>query len=118
MTIEPKILEELKSALIREKDDLEKNLGRIAKPIDQKKGDYETSFEVIGTDKEDNATEVEEYSDNFPVEATLEKKLQNVIEALGKIEKGNYGICENCQQEISIERLKANPSAKTCTQCK
>jgi DnaK suppressor protein len=118
MTIDPKILDELKSLLIKEKNELEKNLATIAKPVNAKKGDYETSFEDIGTDRDDNATEVEQYADNLPVEATLEKKLQEVLEALEKIEKGIYGICENCQQEIDIERLKINPSAKTCVKCK
>jgi RNA polymerase-binding protein DksA len=118
MTIEPKILEEIKASLLKEKGELEENLGRIAKPVNEKKGDYETSFDNIGTDREDNATEVEEYSENLPVEKTLEKKLQDIIGALERIEKGTYGICANCQQEIDIERLKVNPSAKTCIKCK
>jgi len=118
MALEPKILAELKSSLLKEKEELEKNLERIAKPVNEKKGDYETTFENIGTDREDNATEVEEYSENFPIEKTLEKKLQDVIESLEKMEKGTYGICANCQQEIDIERLKINPSARICIKCK
>jgi len=117
MAIDPKILNELKEALLKEKAELEADLKRIAKPVDAPRGDYETSFDEVGTDREDNTTEVEEYADNLPVEMTLEKKLKDVIDALGKIEKGTYGICENCNQEIDIERLKANPSARTCIKC-
>ena len=117
MTIDPKTLAELKASLLAKKEELEKNLNRIAKPVDLKKGDYETSFDEIGNDREDNTTEVEEYTDNLPVEITLEEKLQDVLDALQKMEDGTYGTCENCQQEISIERLKANPSAKTCISC-
>jgi hypothetical protein len=68
MTIEAKILKELETALIKEKNDLEKGLAGIAKPVDKKEGDYVPSFEEIGTDRDDNATEVEQYSDNLPVE--------------------------------------------------
>lgn len=118
MTIDPKTLTELKEALLTEKLELEENLNRIAKPIDAKTGNYETSFEEIGNDREDNTTEVEEYTDNLPVEIALEKKLQDIILALSKMDKGTYGVCENCQQEIAIERLKANPSAQTCIVCK
>jgi DnaK suppressor protein len=118
MTIEPKVLSELKEALLQEKTKLEENLGRIAKPLDKKAGDYETSFEDIGTDREDNTTEVEQYTDNLPVEITLEKKLQDIIDALKKMDDGTYGICANCNQEIDIERLRANPAAKTCISCK
>lgn len=118
MTIDKKTLEELKSQLLKEKEELEKNIGRIARPVDKEEGDYETTFDDIGNDRDDNATEVDQYSDNLSVETTLEKKLQDVIDALERMENGTYGICENCQKEISIERLKANPSAKTCISCK
>jgi len=118
MAIDPKTLSEIKESLLAEKAELESNLNRIAKPIDAKAGDYETTFDEVGTDREDNTTEAEEYVDNLPVEITLEKKLQDVILALSKMEEGTYGICENCKQEIDIERLRVNPSAKTCIACK
>ncbi len=115
--MEKNVQNELKALLLKEKADLEENLARIARPVDKEKGDYETTFGEIGTDREDNTTEVEEYTDNLPVEATLEKKLQDVIGALERIEKNTYGFCENCKKEIDIERLRANPSAKTCIKC-
>lgn len=114
MTIDAKTLDQLKKILLEEKKELEENLGRIARTIDKKEGDYETSFEELGTDKEDNATEVDQYTQNLPVETALEKKLQDVILALDKMEKGTYGKCENCRADIPIERLKANPSARIC----
>ena len=115
--MEQNIIDEMKSALLKEKGGLEENLLRIAKPLDKEEGDYETSFNEIGNDREDNATEVEEYSGNLSVEVTLEKRLQEIIEALERIEKGTYGFCEDCQKEIGIERLRANPAAKTCIKC-
>lgn len=117
MVIDSKTLVELKQALIAEKAELESSLNRIAKPVDAETGDYETTFTEVGNDREDNTTEVEEYTDNLPVELALEKKLQTIITALAKMEKGTYGICDNCKKEISIERLRANPSAQTCTKC-
>jgi RNA polymerase-binding protein DksA len=118
MKIDEKTLNELKGMLLQEKKELEGNLNRIARPVNAKGGDYETSFDELGSDKEDNATEVDEYSQNVSVETTLEKRLQEIIEALEGIENGTYGKCENCDADIPIERLKVNPSAKTCLQCK
>ena len=118
MTLDQKVLAELKDALLKEKAELENNLGKIAKPSGETNGDYETSFEDIGTDKDDNATEVDQYTQNLSIENTLEKKLQTILEALEKMEKGKYGQCEKCGQDIPVERLRANPSAKTCTICK
>lgn len=110
-------LKELNALLLEEKNKLEQNISRIARPIDKSEGDYETAFDEIGHDRDDNATEVDQYSDNLPVEATLEQKLQETIAALEKIQKGTYGICEKCQKPIELDRLRANPSAKTCTNC-
>lgn len=115
--MDSKTLAELKTSLLTEKIRLEKDLEKIARPIDKRDGEYETNFERIGEDKDDNATEVEQYADNLPVETALENNLKKVIEALNKMENGTYGICENCDQEIDIERLKINPSAKTCIKC-
>ena len=41
----------------------------------------------------------------------------NILNALGKIEDGSYGICEMCGEEIPIKRLKAIPDARCCIAC-
>ena len=48
-------------------------------------------------------------------ESMLIKKIRNSLEA---IEKEEYGICEDCGEEISIERLKARPVTSFCIGCK
>ena len=46
------------------------------------------------------------------------KELKEIEEALQSIENGSYGICEMCDESISIGRLKAKPFAKFCTDCR
>jgi DnaK suppressor protein len=46
------------------------------------------------------------------------KLIAKIDEALEKIEKGTYGICELCGKEIEEERLKARPVASYCIECK
>ena len=48
-------------------------------------------------------------------ESMLIKKIRNSLEA---IENEEYGICEDCGEEISIERLKARPVTSFCIDCK
>lgn len=117
MPIEPKNLEELRNKLIDEKKRVENELSRIAKPTG-KSGNYETRFDNIGTDTDENATEVEEYSDNLALENTLEKELKKINSAIKKINNAGYGICKNCNQEIDIKRLQAYPAAENCIKCK
>jgi RNA polymerase-binding transcription factor DksA len=117
MAIDPKIVTELKNQLLEEKNKIEGELSRFAKPTDVP-GEYETQFEDIGTDVDENASEVEEYTDKLALENSLEKSLKDITDALNRISDGIYGTCDNCKQEIDIERLRAYPAARTCIKCK
>ena len=46
------------------------------------------------------------------------EKLRNIDEALLKIDEGEYGICEECEEDIPIGRLKVMPFAHYCVKCK
>ena len=48
-------------------------------------------------------------------ESFLIKKIRQSLE---DIETGEYGICEHCGEDISIERLKARPVTSFCIRCK
>ncbi|ABL00691.1 TraR/DksA family transcriptional regulator [Pelobacter propionicus] len=46
------------------------------------------------------------------------EKLHAIDEALLRIREGEYGICEECEEEIPLGRLKALPFARHCVRCK
>ena len=46
------------------------------------------------------------------------KLIDKINEALGRIENGNYGICEKCEEKISEGRLRARPVTTLCIECK
>jgi DnaK suppressor protein len=37
---------------------------------------------------------------------------------LARIEDGTFGICERCEDEISLKRLEARPVTTLCIRCK
>lgn len=43
--------------------------------------------------------------------------LQRINEALDHMDKGTYGICEDCGKEIDLERLEAIPYTTLCINC-
>jgi DnaK suppressor protein len=43
--------------------------------------------------------------------------LERVREALVRLEAGHYGFCDECEREISENRLRALPFAVRCTTC-
>jgi RNA polymerase-binding transcription factor DksA len=117
MAVDKKIQGELEKKLIQEKKDIENELAHFAKPTGIP-GDYATKFNDIGTDIDENASEVEEYTDNLALERSLEEHLKKVSYALAKLGAGGYGKCESCGREIEIDRLRAYPAAKRCVKCK
>ena len=115
-------LSELKTALLKEQDLLTKELETIAAPDPNLPGDWDIKHEEWGEDqitsKEELETgesvnESEEDMKNKVLSDRLELRLQEVNDALKRMDNGNYGICATCQKEIPLERLKANPAAST-----
>ncbi|MCA1797800.1 MAG: RNA polymerase-binding protein DksA [Geobacteraceae bacterium] len=41
-----------------------------------------------------------------------------IREALKRIDDGEFGICESCEEDISDSRLRARPVATLCIDCK
>lgn len=116
--MDKKSLEYFKDLLYQEKRDIIDTINRI----DGKT--YEGSFKesmgeisVYDNHPADIATETftEEQNLNFKNNEIF--ILKHIEEALDKIENGDYGVCNKCGREISIERLKMIPYTKHCVEC-
>jgi RNA polymerase-binding transcription factor len=46
------------------------------------------------------------------------KLIFKIQEALERLRDGEYGLCEECGEEIGIDRLKARPVTTLCIACK
>lgn len=111
-------IEQAKEKLEEKKKQLERELSSFATKDPGAKGDWDTKYpRVPEGDLEDAAGEVEEYSTKLHIEFSLEKQLKEINNALARIAKGKYGICESCTKEIPKERLLAVPESKYCTEC-
>jgi DnaK suppressor protein len=44
--------------------------------------------------------------------------LKKIDDAMARIESGTFGICEICEEEISVKRLEARPVTTMCIRCK
>lgn len=100
------------------KEDLEQELKAIADQSPKNKAEYDATFPDLGDKTDENAAEVAEYSANLTLENTLEKVLEDVNEAIGRLDKGVYGICKYCNKPIAEKRLIARPVSSACIDCK
>lgn len=45
------------------------------------------------------------------------QSIRDIQSALVRIDEGNYGVCDNCGENITSERLKVLPQALRCVNC-
>ncbi|MGD9504386.1 MAG: TraR/DksA family transcriptional regulator [Syntrophobacteraceae bacterium] len=77
-----------------------------------------------GGDSEDPKDIVDMASSQYAGEFTLRfqhrnrKLIREIMGALSRIEDGEFGVCEECGDDIGVERLKVQPMATLCVGCK
>ncbi len=106
-----KQIEELKETLEERRKKIDKNIQGSRESIDSLKD----------SECKDEYDYAEVSSDSFKegiIANQQIKELKEIDDALKRIEKGTYGICEMCDEAISIGRLRAKPFARFCTPCR
>lgn len=93
--------------LVNRRAELEHMIAEIEDRLDDPRS---ASFSEQAVEREDD--EVLEARGKFEYE-----ELQAIDAALARIKNDAYGICLNCQCEISDERLEAVPFATLCRKC-
>lgn len=97
------MLEEMKRSLMKEMQ------GRV-------KGETEGSKDE-GRDTYDLASDERDREINFILNDREREKLHAIDEALQRISDKTYGLCESCEGEIQLGRLKVLPFTRLCVRC-
>ncbi|MDO8435298.1 MAG: TraR/DksA C4-type zinc finger protein [bacterium] len=100
-----------------QKSHLQEELERVTLDLGNMSDKGGAKYEDMGSDEESNAQEVAQFDESVDATQQLRMLRDELEAALGRIEVGNYGICEQCKAEIPNERLEASPSARTCMAC-
>jgi len=111
-------IQQFKTQLEEQKQKLEEELARVAKPSKEHPGDWEPTLVDLNIQRstpEEMADKFEEMENAVAGEVELEKRLGEVRAALERITRGTYGVCAVCNEKIPEGRLQADPSVATCT---
>ena len=54
----------------------------------------------------------------FNVSEAQRQRIQDIDFALEQIEKGEYGVCMGCGEDISPRRMEVRPFSRYCIECK
>ncbi len=69
-------------------------------------------------DPTDRATAESDRNFELRIRDRERKLLAKVKEALERIENDEYGVCEECGEDIGVARLEARPVTTLCIHCK
>jgi len=106
-----------KEKLEKEHDLILKELETLGRKNPANPEDWEATEGVIDTDQADEtevADSMEQYENRKGILEQLEIRLSEIKKALDKIVNGTYGKCEISGEPIELDRLEANPAARTC----
>lgn len=93
-----------------------RELDRAKKLLEEQDSFSDPDRTVGNAELQDEAEEDRAHLETELELENVEETLEYVNKALEKMEDGTYGVCEECGQNISVERLKAVPEALVCVE--
>lgn len=107
-------LSSLRDALVEERDRLLEQVADLTQEagVDNWRGDGS------GDDPADRGTASSERETAASLSDHSRRQLDQIEEALRRIEQGSYGTCERCGKNIGYDRLEVLPQASLCMDCK
>ena len=108
MTIEEKEL--LKNIMSKEIDTLTQELKSIEKSLKPIKKDCSLDSIDHKMLKQDQNINIQRFEE-------IKKRLNRLKHAFLKVDTDEYGICKECEEDISLQRLKLIPESQYCVSC-
>lgn len=98
------------------KDELEDEKAMLEVKIDtlEQGEDFGSDIDSL----EEEADESEAWGNQTAASQVLRARLADIDLALEKIDKGGYGKCEECGEDISMEMLQVDSTSRLCRSCK
>lgn len=104
-------IKKIKETLEERRAEILSHAATVKEPV------YTISVEDL-PDEVDLASSESDQNMNIRLRDREQILLRKINKALQKIENGDYGVCESCEEEISIKRLQARPVTDYCIKCK
>ena len=108
-TIDPaavrRALEDLRAELVASAPDADAEVFHTRPDVAD--GSGETEHLVVAEQKEVAAR----------LDALADRSIEEIDEAIERLDAGTYGACVDCGQQIPVERLQAVPAAPCCVAC-
>jgi len=111
-TLNEKQIEEVKALLLENKAKVEATLNNLS-------SEHDSLSSMDLNDDADFAAASRDYSTDIHIKKQQMKELELINHTLLKISNGTYtGLCEMCDSEITMKRIRVKPHAKYCIDCR
>lgn len=94
------------------------NVRRLEDEACRKGADASGDLSTMPLHPADVATDTQQQDMSLLFMQNENVRLQDIEEALERLRENRFGKCEECDQEIALERLRAIPYAPLCVDCK
>lgn len=111
-------LEYFKSLLLEKRKEAEKELGAIDGNIENLNEADDADYSSVDHHMGDVGSDVEEQELNYQLKERTQKFIEEIDDALERIENGTYGICQATGKAISKGRLDAVPHTRYSKEAK
>lgn len=112
-----KDLKHFEDRLLEERKKLLGQLGYLERTLNQTQRDSAGDLSAYSFHMADMGTDAMEREKTFLFASAEGRLLYNVDEALRRLYRNEYGICQTCGKEIAKARLDAIPQASLCVAC-
>ena len=112
-----KDLKRFEERLLEERKKLLSQLGYLEKAMGQTQRDSSGDLSAYSFHMADMGTDAMEREKAFLFASAEGRLLMSVDEALRRLYRSEYGVCESCGKEIGKQRLDAMPQANLCVNC-
>jgi RNA polymerase-binding protein DksA len=117
--VNKKDLKRFEQRLLEEREKLVQNMERLeSRVLNKNQKDSSGDLSAYSFHMADLATDASEREKAFLFASKEGRLLYHIDEALRRLYKNEYGVCQTCGENISKERLEAVPHARLCIQCK
>lgn len=102
--------DEIRKKLNAQRQELVERVDRTSKHLYQRDHPVSPNFA-------EQSAEMEGQELMYTLDREGKEEIRKISKALARLDSGDYGMCVNCGEDISVQRLEALPDTDVCIEC-
>ena len=117
MALSREQIKQFRQLLITERSKVVKEIRSIAQDATKSPREASGDLSAYTVHMADMAADTYERELSLNIASSEQEVLYQIDDALKRLDDGSFGVCQQCNQPISMSRLKAVPYASMCIGC-